>query len=354
VINRNCFKKVYTKNAYAFNSTSNAFLTLSTQMIRIIQTICSNKYSITSPISKSSLLKMGFSSIKWKSMGQKSASTMQSTWPMRISRTLSTILSKSAERFGVEGPTYPKRNNALDFNIVFKDETTIQSTGAAGWNPKNGPVSSAEPQYRSLQSRLSATIASAPLRMRRQNGIRAQSNSVVSVTRGYLEFGLGRITSHLSGSLSGNELFNLMQPILPSRFKLVLQLLKKSGLTVLDRCPASSNRMMIFKPFAGIKLGPQPKDAGTLAPYYHALWKSPGSKIRSKESELNLLYYSPKKEQEKIPVAHISEDEFGRKNVLRKDTMQNAALDLDQFSDQICSIIEKRLKVERERRGLYG
>ncbi len=300
VINRNRIQRVYTKNAYASNSTSNAFLALSTQMIRIIQTIYSNQYSITSPIYKSSLLKMGFSSIKWKSIGQKSASPIQSTWPMRISRTLSTILSKSAERFDVEGPTYPKRNNGLDFKIVFEDKPTIHATRLANWDHKNGLVSSAEPQDTGQQGRLSTTIASAPLRIGWLDGIWAQSNLIGSVTRGDSEFVLGRIMSHLSGRLSGNELFNLMQPILPPRFKLAMQLLKKSGLTVLDRWildssnrtisidhAASINNMtavfnapsMIVKPFAGMKLGPKPNDTGTLAPYYHALWNTPGSKI---------------------------------------------------------------------------
>lgn len=383
VINRNRILNVYVRNAFAytFNLTSNASFALSSHMKRIIRAIHSNQYYITNPISKSSLLKMGFSSIELKSMDQKFASPIQSAWPMRIYRTLSTILSKSAERFDVEGPMYPKRHNALAFNIVSEDKPTIHAARAASWDLKNCLVSSAEPQYGGQQGRFSALIASAPFRMRRQEGIRDQSNLISYVTKSDSELGFGRIISYLSGSLSGSELFNLKPSILPSRFKLVLQFLKKHGIAVLDRWNlASSNRIisidhatlinsktsrinmasinnttsMIVKPYARTKLEPQSTDTGILAPDYHAFKKSLGSKIRSKESELNLLYYSPRPEHEMRADAHVSEVEFGRESILRKDTTQIAALDLDQFSDQICSIIEKRLKVERERRGLYG
>jgi hypothetical protein len=114
--------------------------------------------------------------------------------------------------------------------------------------------------------------------------------------------------------------------------------------------PTSINNMTS----AGKKLELKANGAGILAIDYHSQRKTPVSKMRSNESELELLFHSPKYVPEPKPAAHTSEVEFGRESVSREDARQIAAPDLEQFSDQICSIIEKRLKVERERRGLYG
>ena len=89
-------------------------------------------------------------------------------------------------------------------------------------------------------------------------------------------------------------------------------------------------------------------------PHYHPIKKSLNLKIRTNESNLNLFHEYPRKEYETRAAIPVSEIELERERIFQHDTTLIPALDMEQFSDQICSIIEKRLKVERERRGLYG
>jgi hypothetical protein len=88
--------------------------------------------------------------------------------------------------------------------------------------------------------------------------------------------------------------------------------------------------------------------------HYHPIDKSLNLKILTNESNLNLFHEYPRKEYETRAATPVSEIELERERIFQHDTTLIPALDMEQFSDQICSIIEKRLKVERERRGLYG
>jgi hypothetical protein len=302
---------------------------------------------------------------------------------MRIKRTLSTILRRCAERLDIRGPVYPKRHNALAFNILSEDRPTIHAARAASWELKKSlasPIELKEPHERGQPGRSSAHIIPTPIGMRIRDGIWPQSKLTSSAGEGYLELVFGRIASHLSGNLSDREFFNSMPPILQPRFKFVLQFLKKYGIAVLNkRSQALSNGVvsidhgtsfnnmtsgintalinnmisMSIKPHAKIKLEPPSTNTGILSSHYHAE-KSLLSKIRSNESALNLLYYGPRKENDVKATTPVPEMKFERESISIQDTTQFAALDLDRFSDQICSIIAKRMKVERERRGLYG
>jgi hypothetical protein len=201
----------------------------------------------------------------------------------------------------------------------------------------------------------------------------AQSDSINSATKSDSRSGLGKIGAHLSGSLFNSKIkiefnrkfngkfLNLMPTLFQSRSGSVRLSLKKSGTVMLDDAVPIDRMSAFFGPTsidnmtsARKKLELKANDAGIPAIDYHSLRKTPVSKIRSNEFELELLYHSPKQVTKPKPPAHISEVEYGRESVLKEDARQIAAPDLEQFSDQICSIIEKRLKVERERRGIYG
>ncbi len=363
LMHRNRSPKVNIKNTftYALNLTVSISMPLFSQRTQNSLAHPNGECNTAFHATQESALKEELSPIIIESMDRKAGSKSQSAIPMIIHRNLGMILSRYTKRFDKND----RSNSRKYYEQILKIKSKYRPT-----MPKADPVrfmenifSEGPPEESQHNILLETFIPSVSSRTMRLDKTKAQPNLIGTNAKIDLSSGLVRIMRPFRGS----QRFKLMLSILSPRFRLALQSLIKESAAVFELSTFAAfnsaisvnhivpiNRMTSIKNLYDRIMLKNTSNMSIFYPHYHPIEKSLNLKILTNESNLNLFHEYPRKEYETRAAIPGSEIELERERIFQHDTTPIPALDMEQFSDQICSIIEKRLKVERERRGLYG